>query len=113
MMKVQIETASKDDFQAVYPLFEQLWPKKILNKKDLTMVFNRGIDSKTDQLFCAKIEKKIIGFCAYAVVNNLWQEGYISYIYAMVVDEQYRGQGIGTMLLKEVVQLSKQAAIRE
>jgi ribosomal protein S18 acetylase RimI-like enzyme len=113
MMKVQIETVCKDDFQEVYPLFEQLWPKKVLNKEELKKVFCRGIDSKTDQLFCAKIEKKIIGFCAYAVVNNLWQEGYISYIYAMVVDEQYRGQGIGTMLLKEVVQLSKQAAIRE
>jgi ribosomal protein S18 acetylase RimI-like enzyme len=106
-MKVQIETVCKDDFQEVYPLFEQLWPKKVLNKEEQTKVFNRGIDSETDQLLCAKIEEKIVGFCAYAVVNNLWQEGYISYIYAMVVDEQYRGQGIGTILLKEVVKLSK------
>lgn len=49
----------------------------------------------------------IVGFCAYAVVNNLWQEGYISYIYALVVDEKYRGSGIGTMLMNKVIEESK------
>ncbi len=106
-METQIYTADKDDFKNVYPLFEQLWPHKILNKAELQKVFSRGIESGTDRLFCARMNNTIVGFCAYAVVNNLWQEGYISYIYALVVDEKYRGSGIGTMLMNKVIEESK------
>lgn len=107
MDKIQIRAATKNDFLDVYPLFEQLWPKKILNEVELEKVFNRGIDSCSDELLCAITGGKVIGFCAYAVVNNLWQEGYISYIYALVVDEQYHGAGIGTLLMQSVIQQSK------
>ena len=49
----------------------------------------------------------MIGFCAYAIMNNFWQEGRISYIYAMVVDEKLRGKGIGTALIREAINKSK------
>lgn len=39
-------------------------------------------------------------------MNNFWQEGYISYIYAMVTDEKYRGKGIGTKLIDEAINRS-------
>jgi GNAT superfamily N-acetyltransferase len=45
-------------------------------------------------------------------VNNLWQEGYISYIYAMVVDEKYRGKGYGTDLLKAAIDKSKEQGMK-
>jgi len=106
-MVTRIYPASKEDFNDVFPLFEQLWPNKILNKADLQKVFYRGIESGTDQLLCAGLNNTVIGFCAYAVVNNLWQEGYISYIYALVVDEKHRGNGIGTMLINKVIEESK------
>lgn len=41
-METQIYTADKDDFKNVYPLFEQLWPHKILNKAELQKVFFPG-----------------------------------------------------------------------
>ncbi|HVN48697.1 MAG TPA: GNAT family N-acetyltransferase [Bacteroidota bacterium] len=112
MNEAQIRSVEKNDFQNVYPLFEQLWPTKILNKTELNKVFDRGVDSETDQFLCATINDALIGFCAYAVVNNLWQEGYISYIYALVVDEQYRGHGIGTALIREVMKLSKECGYK-
>jgi GNAT superfamily N-acetyltransferase len=54
-------------------------------------------------MLCAVLDGKVIGFCAYAIVNNLWQEGYISYVYAMVVDELHRGLGYGTKLIEEAI----------
>ena len=102
-MDIKIRKATEKDFNKVYPLFEQLWPTKELDKAALQMVFNRGIRSDSDELWCIDYDQEPIGFCAYAIVNNLWQAGYISYMYAMVIDEKFRGRGFGTMLIKEVI----------
>jgi len=106
-MNITVRLAEKEDFESVFPLFEQLWPNKTLNQKELRNVYNRGIISDSDVLFCLESDNNIIGFCAYAIINNLWQEGYISYIYAMIVDEKYRGKGYGSHLLKEAIEKSK------
>ncbi len=51
----KVQAVYKENFDEVYPLFEQLWPNKVLNKVELKRVFDRGVESKTDELFCAKI----------------------------------------------------------
>lgn len=104
---IAIRNAQEKDFEQVYLLFEQLWPNRELDRSALRLVFNRGIQSPTDELLCAIDGVDVVGFCAYAVVNNLWQAGYISFMYALVVDENHRGQGIGGMLLKETIADSK------
>jgi Acetyltransferases len=111
-MEFQIRDAFKEDFNSVFPLFEQLWPNKTLDKKELENVFSRGVKSDKDELFCAVLDNKIIGFCAYAIVNNLWQEGYISYAYAMVVDEKFRGKGYGSQLIMEALRKSKEQGMK-
>jgi GNAT superfamily N-acetyltransferase len=112
MMDYSIRSAKSEDFESVFPLFRQLWPDKPINKEELLKVFKRSAESKTDELFCCEINGEIIAFCAYAIVNNLWQEGCISYVYAMVVDEKYRGQGIGTALIKEAIKNSEESGMK-
>jgi len=107
-----IRKAAEDDFDKVYLLFEQLWPNNELDKKELQVVFNRGVNSDTDELLCLVYSSELIGFCAYAIVNNLWQAGYISYMYAMVVDENHRGKGLGTMLIEEAIKDSKNKGLK-
>lgn len=111
-MDFTIRKATESDFEKVYPLFEQLWPNKVLDKEALKTVFDRGVNSDTDELLCLDYSNELIGFCAYAIVNNLWQAGYISYMYAMVVDEKYRGKGYGTMLIEEAIQDSKNKGLK-
>ncbi len=111
-MDILIRKATENDFEKVYPLFEQLWPNKDLDKDALRTVFNRGVDSTTDELFCLDCSTGVIGFCAYAIVNNLWQAGYISYMYAMVVDEKHRGKGFGTRLIQEAIEDSRNKGLK-
>jgi GNAT superfamily N-acetyltransferase len=111
-MNVTVKKSEESDFVEVYPLFEQLWPNKELDKNALKTVFNRGVNSSTDELLCLVCAGEVIGFCAYAIVNNLWQAGYISYMYAMVVDEKFRGKGFGTMLINEAIQDSKNKGLK-
>ena len=111
-MDTTIRKATENDFEKVYPLFEQLWPNKELDRVALKIVFNRGVHSNTDELFCLDYSDEVIGFCAYAIVNNLWQAGYISYMYAMVIEEKYRGKGFGTMLIEESLKDSKAKGLK-
>ena len=107
-----IRKATENDFEKVYTLFEQLWPNKDLDKDALRIVFNRGVHSTTDVLLCLEYSNEPVGFCAYAMVNNLWQAGYISYMYAMVVDEKHRGKGFGTLLIRESMRDSRQKGMK-
>jgi ribosomal protein S18 acetylase RimI-like enzyme len=111
-MKLELRKSTEHDFDSVFPLFEQLWPNKQLDKEALNLVFIRAVYSENDELFCALDNDKIIGFCSYAIVNNLWQEGKISYMYAMIVDEGYRGNGIGTKLMKCAIEDSKKKGLK-
>jgi len=111
-MDATIRKATENDFEKVYPLLEQLWPNKELDKAALKIVFNRGVHSNADELFCLDHSDEVIGFCAYAIVNNLWQAGYISFMYAMVIEEKYRGKGFGTMLIKESLKDSKAKGLK-
>lgn len=111
-MNATIRKATENDFEKVYPLLEQLWPNKELDKAALKIVFNRGVHSNTDELFCLDYSGEVIGFCAYAIVNNLWQAGYISFMYAMVIEEKYRGKGFGTMLIEESLKDSKAKGLK-
>lgn len=111
-MGLLIRRTEKQDFDEIYPLFEQLWPKKSLHRSELQVVVNRGIDSEMDEFFCVVLDDRIIGFCAYAIVNNLWQEGYISFLYAMVINEADRGKGYGKALLHAAVDRSRQQGMK-
>lgn len=106
-MDVVIRDSKFEDFNDVFLLFKQLWPSKKLNFNDLMTVFNRGIQSNTDKYICAEIDNKVIGFCAFSVVNNFWQEGYIAYVYAMIVDDSYRSNVIGKNLLEKAFNIAK------
>lgn len=111
-MDLLIRSASNDDFDSIYPLFQQLWPNKEIDRTNIKRVFARGIASPADELLCAVLDGAVIGFCAYAIVNCLWQEGTISYIYAMVVHQDHRGKGYGTQLLQAAIDTSRQQGMK-
>jgi GNAT superfamily N-acetyltransferase len=106
-MDVIIRNSELEDFDDVVLLFRQLWPNKELHINELRAVFNRGMQFDNDEYICAELNNRIIGFCAFSIVNNFWQEGYIAYIYAMIVDDSYRSYGIGTNLIEKAFDIAK------
>ena len=105
-MDVQIREVDREDFDSAFSLFKQLWSDKQLHKEDMFTVYSRGMEGDSDKYICAVYDGKVIGFCAIALMNNFWQEGRIAYIYAMVVDDALKGQGIGTRLLNEAYSIA-------
>lgn len=111
-MDIKVRNVAAEDFEAIFPLFEQLWPGKTLDLAELNKVYLRGVSSENDVLFSLEEDGKILGFCAYAIVNNLWQEGCIAYIYALVIDEKYRGKGLGSRLINEAIGDAKERGLK-
>lgn len=97
---MEIRDTKVEDFKEILPLFYQLWTNKKIDECQLKRVFESGIASEYDKYITAEIDGAIVGFCAYSIMNNFWQEGIIGYIYTMIVDEKYRGKGIGKTLLE-------------
>ena len=101
--KVKIRKVTIKDFEEIFLLLKQLWPEKKLKKKRLFPVLSRAVRSKCDYYFCAEINKKIIGFCSLSVRNSFFADGYIGYIGELVVDKSFRGNGVGSKLLKTAI----------
>ena len=46
-------------------------------------------------------------------MNDFWQKGQIAYVYAMIVDEEHRGKGIGSELLKTAFEYAKKSGCKK
>ena len=105
-MKLFYRTAQKKDFIGIFPLLEQLWPNLQLDYSKLNKIYDIALDSTTQQLIIALNNKIIIGFCSMTVKNNLWQAGQIGHVDELIVDEDYRGLGVGKKLLDEITEIA-------
>lgn len=105
---VQIRKCSEADFNEVLMLLRQLWPDKPLNTRSLQSVYDIALSSENQKYICAVEDSKIVGFGSLTIKNNLWQEGRLGHIDELVVDNDYRGKGIGRQLLAQLIVLAKE-----
>ena len=105
-MKLQIRACTPDDFTSVFYLFRQLWPSLELDYHALYSVYERALSSVTQHLIVGEVEDRIVGFCSLSLKNNFWKAGYIGNVDELVVDENYRGQGIGKMLMNRIEEIA-------
>ncbi|MGW8258237.1 MAG: GNAT family N-acetyltransferase [Thermoguttaceae bacterium] len=100
---IQIRGCIKEDFQGVLKLLEQLWPEKPLDSDALREVFLRALGSDSQLYVCAIDGEKLVGFGSLSVKHNLWQQGLLAHLDELIVDELYRGRGIGARLLEHII----------
>lgn len=106
-----IRRSKAEDFEQVPKLLGQLWPEKAFDERMLKEVFVRGLNSEYQYYVCAVLNERIVGFGSLTIRNSLWQSGRLGHIDELVVDRDYRGQGIGRKLLEpSLIWLNKKAA---
>ena len=94
-----IRPVEPDDFNSVFGLLEQLWPDKVLDYKAMKEMFTKNLHQPYQHYVCAVEDSQIIGFCSITIKNNLWQQALLGNVDELVVDERYRGRGVGKSLL--------------
>jgi ribosomal protein S18 acetylase RimI-like enzyme len=104
---VNYHECREEDFEEVFQFLKQLWPGKKLDEAGLRGVFIKGIKSEDKYYLCAEEDGRLVGFCSLSVKNSLWQEGNLGHVDELVTDESYRGRGIGTEMLRMVVEIAE------
>jgi glucosamine-phosphate N-acetyltransferase len=95
------------DFPAILPLLAQLWPAKELDPGKLRQIFLKGLASPRQEYLLARLGAQIIAFGSLTIKNNLWQAGNLAHIDELVVETAFRGRGVGTRMLEELVKLAE------
>jgi ribosomal protein S18 acetylase RimI-like enzyme len=98
---MHIRKSTSEDFEQIYALLNQLWPGAKLSRRKLRIAFRRALRSDHQHYLCAVDNQVIIGLCTLSMKSSLWQQGTIAHIDELVVDQVYRGRGIGTALMKK------------
>jgi len=104
---IEIRRLTINDIDALVKLLEQLWPNKSINKNAVERVLKRGLNSDYQIYTCAINNEKMIGFCSLTIKNNLWMEANLGNVDELVVDSEYRNQGIGKFLMSEIEKIAQ------
>jgi GNAT superfamily N-acetyltransferase len=111
MIKISIQKIKKSDFEEIYPLIKQLWPRERFPKSETKQAFLKQL-AEGKHFLVAKYESKIIGFISLLIRHSLEELGKIGIIDELVVNEKFRREGVGEKLLKEIIKLAKQNACK-
>lgn len=110
---IVIERATDADFDDVVSLLHQLWSDKELDSKALFPVYLSGVNDHGRAYLVARAGAQVAGFACIAIKNNLWVAGNFAYIDELVVDEVFRGRGIGTRLMEEMILIANERGCKK
>ena len=99
---ILIRNSTPEDLDAVFSLLQQLWPNRQLNKELLGQAFLNSFDIEGHIIRLACNGNEVVGLCALSIRNNLYAQGLLANIDELVIDEKYRGKGIGKLMLDDV-----------
>jgi GNAT superfamily N-acetyltransferase len=108
-MKITIREAEQADYHQIIGLFKEFatfekLPEKMINSVDRMM-------TEKDFFHCFVAEnsdKKIIGYATHFFCYYTWV-GKCLYMDDLYVQPQYRVEGLGTMLIKKVIDFAKES----
>ena len=113
MDNINISKAKTDDFPEIFVLLQQLWPDKKLDKERLKEAFDQGLENQFQEYLIAKYDGRTIGFVTLTIRSSLWQEGNLAHVDELIVDQEFRGEGVGTKLLNEITKLAKEKSCKK
>jgi len=95
------------DVESLINLLEQLWIGKQIDSIAVKRIIEKGINNDYQVYICATDNEKLIGYCSLTIKNNLWMLANLGNVDELVVDNEYRSQGIGKMLMSEIEKIAK------
>ena len=105
-MEIQVRDVGPRDFDQVFGLLKQLWSYKQLDYTGMKNMFDHNLRSPAHFYIVAHYGPQVVGFCSLTIKHNLWQQGLLGNIDEMVVEENYRGQGIGKKLVQRITEIA-------
>lgn len=94
-------------YDAIFvPEGEKLPPKDIINTKELS-IYTKDFGKKDDIALAAQVDSKIVGMVWTRIINDYGHIDDETPSLAISVVSKYRGFGIGTKMMKEMINVLK------
>jgi len=110
-MEVNIRRAVKEDCKAMMQLINEL---ALYEKapEEVTVDFEHFVESGFGKnpvwwAFVAEVDRKVIGFALYYIRYSTWK-GQRLYLEDILVNEPFRGKGIGKLLFERLIEETKE-----
>ncbi|HUZ59995.1 MAG TPA: GNAT family N-acetyltransferase [Hanamia sp.] len=110
-MEIKIRRAEKGDCKSMMQLIQEL---AIYEKapEEVTVDFDHFVESGFSEkpvwwAFVAEVENKVVGFALYYIRYSTWK-GQRLYLEDILVNEPWRGKGIGKLLFDELIKETKE-----
>ncbi|WP_079428239.1 GNAT family N-acetyltransferase [Clostridium oryzae] len=108
----QSEYSLLNDFlyEAIFQRDEtNLVPKTIIEKPELQVYIKNFGEEKDDYCLCAEVDEKVVGAVWVRKVNGYGSVDNITPEFAISLYKDFRGHGIGTAMMKEMLKYLKNA----
>ena len=126
-MNFEIRKATKQDYEDLCELYKQsdlmhhqalpdIFKKPLSPSRDKEYIFS-FIEDKESSIYVVEFKEKVIGLIAFKILQTddipiIYQRKYLK-INSIVVDEQYRGNGIGKALMEKAHNWAIDKGIKE
>lgn len=106
--QVTIRKAVNSDFTEILNLYKQLWNNwQYFDEEKLKTIYQTDLETGRKQYLVAQKDNKIVGVCSLTIKNN-WHYLKVADLEELIVDINHRHQGIGKMLLEEVLKVARE-----
>lgn len=108
-MDFKIDKISESDFEALFALFQEFASFENLPDSVTNSVEQMKREKEYLKGFTAKDENgAIVGYVTYFFTYHTWT-GKCLYMDDLYIREQYRGKGLGTLLINKVIEFAKES----
>ncbi|GAA6768933.1 hypothetical protein AAFH68_48920 [Flavobacterium sp. CGRL1] len=105
--KTKIRKIENQDLDFVYKSICEL-ENEILDFEVFEMIFNENISNPKNLYLIAENENEGLGFISFHTQNLLHHCGLVGEIQEFFIHQKYRGQGVGRLLINEVLDFAKE-----
>jgi len=113
--KIFIRSPNFSDIEAMSNLLEQLFSIEadfnfdpVRHRKGFELLLG---EKSTAHILAAEYAGRIVGMCTMQILVSTAQGTYVGLIEDMIVDRDFRSQGIGTMLLSAMQNIAKEKGL--
>ena len=116
-MPVTVRNGTADDMKNVHALVMQLAifekaPEEVITDVETLQKDGYGERDNFRTLIAEDENKQVFGICLYYIAYSSWK-GRILFLDDIVIDEPYRSQGVGTLLMNALFNICKEEHIKQ
>ena len=98
---MDIRKARQTDLIDITKIYQESFDKEVLN----------NIEYTDENIYVVEDQGIILGMCMINYINNIFSNEKTGYINLVCVKSEYRGQGVGTFMLKELEKVAKRKGV--